>query len=195
MRHNSSVCQSNRIRRFVPSNTQQALCVKSILTSHTRWPVTFDHPCGALSLESSTSKVTLTLNISLVSASHHRELLFLLLISITCATLVGVSIPYLCVVFHIQVFTKEKITSLFLSVYGTHHANAASSDIPLTPVSSAISTGWDCFISTSVTHDSVPSFQWTNNFQPAIIHQSRCCPLLIVMCLSSLDTAMDLSFE
>ena len=157
-------------RVLCPSNTQQALHVKSILTSHTRWLVTFDLPCGALSPASSTSKATLTLNISLASASCHRELLFPLSISIACATLVGTLIPYLCVVFHMQVFTEETMTSLLLSVYGTHHANTASSDIPLTLANSAISTGWDCFISANITHHSVPSFQWTNNFQPAVIH-------------------------
>ena len=85
----------------MPIQHPVGLHVKSILTSHTRGPVTFDHPCGALSPAPSTSKATLTLNVSLVSASHQRELLFLLSISIARATLVCTLIPYLCVNFHI----------------------------------------------------------------------------------------------
>ena len=48
-------------------------------------------------------------------------------ISLACFTLLGTSIPYLCVVSQYFDFTFERIAFLFFNTVGTHHANAGSS--------------------------------------------------------------------
>ena len=106
------------------SRTHWAFLVKSILTSHTRCPITFSHPLGALSHSSNTLNTMPTLFISLARASIHRVLLLFLSNSFACSTLVRISIPYLCVVLQTLVLAAAIIAFLFLRVNGTHQQKA-----------------------------------------------------------------------
>ena len=60
--------------------------------------------------------------------------------------IVGVSIPYLLVVLGMRDFIADRITSLFLIVYGTHQVKAGPSAMPRALANSATSIGWDSFI-------------------------------------------------
>ena len=146
-----------------PSRTHHALLVKSILKSHARWPVTRCHPCGALCPCSSISNAMPTLNISLASAYIQRSLPSFMSSSFACSMLAGISIPYLCLAWRILVLSADMMASLFHNVCGTHQANADSSSIPLDAANSAVSIGYDSFISASRIHDSDWSFHLTRN--------------------------------
>ena len=137
-----------------PSRTHLIFHVKSIFTSQMRWPVTSCQPAGAFCPSSNTSKATLMLYISFVSVSLHMVLLLVLLSSIACSTLVGISTPYLCVVFLMRCLINAMMALCFFRMYGVHHANAGSSSIPRTLAKSAVSTGWDSFRSLSLAQDS-----------------------------------------
>ena len=162
-----------------PSRTHHAFLVKSILTSHTRWPVTRCHPCSTFCPCSSISNATPTLNISLASAFIQRSLPSFMLSSFACSTLVGILIPYLCLAWRTLVLSANMMASLFRNVCGTHQANAGSSSIPLDAANSAVSIGYDSFISASLIHDSDWSFHLTRNHQPCVVLRSlhRLCLL------------------
>ena len=103
--------------------------------------------------------------------------------------MLGISIPYFCVVFLTLVFIADMMTSRFLRVYGTHHAKAGSLSIPLDLAYSARSTGCDSFKSFMGIHDSDLSFHCTRSLQPAVVFRSLLFPLLEVTKPSSLETA------
>ena len=152
-----------------PSRTHLAFLVKSILTSHTRWPVTRCQPCSAFRPCSSISNATLTLNISLANAFIQKSLPSFQSSSFACSTLVGILIPYLCLVCHILVLSADKMASLFCSVCWTHQANAGLSPTPLDTANSAISIGYDSFMSANHIHDSDWSFHLTRNHRPCVV--------------------------
>ena len=162
-----------------PSRSHHAFLVNSILTSHTRWPVTRCHPRGAFCPCSNISNATLMLNISLASAFIQRSLPSFMLSSFACSMLVGISIPYLCLAWCILVLSANTMASLFHSVCGTHPANAGSSSIPLDAANSAVSIGYDSFISASHIHDSDWSFHLTRNHQPCVVLHSLRQPHLL----------------
>jgi hypothetical protein len=76
-----------------PSRTHLALGVKSIFTSHMRWPVTLCQPFGAEIPSSNTSDAMPISVISYASASPHRVLPFFLSMANACSMLVGTSMP------------------------------------------------------------------------------------------------------
>ena len=137
-----------------PSRTHLAFHVKSIFTSQMRWPVTLCQPAGAFFPSSNTSKATLMLYISFVSASLHMVLLLVLSSSIACSMLVGISTPYLCVVFLMQCLIDTMMALCLFRTYGVHHVNVRSLSIPCALANSAVSTGWDSFRSLSLAQDS-----------------------------------------
>ena len=162
-----------------PSRTHLAFLVKSILTSHTRWPVTRCHACSAFCPCSSISNTTSTLNISLASAFIQRSLPSLMLSSFACSTLVGISILYLCLAWRILILSADTMASLFRSVCGTHQANADLSSNPLDVANSAISIGYDSFMSASCIHNSDWSFHLTRNHQFCVVLRSLHRPCLL----------------
>ena len=111
-----------------------------------------------------------------------------------CSTPVRISIPYLFVTFLTLVLTAEMIASLFLRVYGTHQQNAGLSLIPVAITNSAVSTGCNSFITKSLVHDSVLSCHWTRRSHLDMVLINLHWPVLLVIYLSSMLTATDLSF-
>ena len=95
--------------------------------------------------------------------------------------------------FHSLVFMAEMIAFLFFNVRGTHHAKADSLSIPLDFANSTVSTGWDSLSSDNLTHDSLWSFHFTNNFQPAMVFRNLLCHLPVVMYLSAFGMPIESS--
>ena len=114
----------------------------------------------------------------------------LTIIFYACSTLVSISIPYLCVVLRIRRLTVDKMIYRFFRVYGTHHINTASSEMPLVRAYSARSTGYDSFKSVSGIHDSLSSIHSTKSFQLVVILLSLLCPQEVIMYISCLDMAV-----
>ena len=152
-----------------------------------------DHPAGDFRPCSKISNATQTLNISFARASLLIVFPFALSSSMGWATLLGISIPYLWMVFLSQDFMAKRIMLRFCSVYRTHQAKVASTSMPLAHANSMVSTGWDCVRSASATHDSDPSCHLTKSFQLAVVHLSLLWPLFTVMCSSCFWTVTELS--
>ena len=164
-----------------PSRTHLAFQVRSIFTSQTWWPVTFDHPAGALCPCSRTSSAILMLDIYFARASFHIGSPFFQSSSIAWETSLSISMPYLRVVFLSLVLIANKITSCLQSMYRTSHAKATLSSMPLACANSSILTVWDSFISASVAHDSVQSHHLMSNFHPDVVDLSLLWLLIIAM--------------
>ena len=124
------------------------------------------------------------LYISISSASFQTLFPFFLSSSKACSTLVGISIPYLCVVFLILFLSAARMTCLFYRVWGTHHSNAGSLSIPLALAYSATSTRCDSFISASLIQDSDLSFHLMSSSQPFVVFLMWCLPFLVWTYLS-----------
>ena len=113
------------------SKTHWTLQVKSIFTSHTRWPMTLCQPLGAGWPSARISNATPTLYISFTNAFIQKSFPFFQSSSLACSTLVGISIPYLCFVCCIWVFKAATMAFLLLRVCPTHQIKAGSSSMPL----------------------------------------------------------------
>ena len=92
--------------------------VESIFTDQIRCPDSLVYPAGAVFPSSRISNTTPMLYISISSASFQRLFPFFLSSSKACSTLVGISMPYLCVVFLILFLSAAKMTCLFFRVWG-----------------------------------------------------------------------------
>ena len=103
--------------------------------------------------------------------------------------LVGISIPYLCLVCHIQVFKAATMAFLLLRVGTTHQSNAGSLSIPLDMAYSAISIGYDSFMSNSFIHVSFSSFHHTRSHPPAVVLCRHRHPWRLYTHLSVFETA------
>lgn len=64
----------------------------------------------------------------------------------------------------------------FLRIWGGHHLKAGSDEILLLIAYSAVSIGWEIFISRSGTYDVMPSFYDTRNFHPLVVQECRVSP-------------------
>ena len=137
-----------------PSRTHLTFHVKSIFTSQTRWPVTLCQPAGAFCPSSNISKAMPTIYISFMSMSLHMVLLLVLLSSIACSMLVGISTTYMCVVFLMWCLIDAMMALHFFRTYGVHHDNVGLSSIPRALANSAVSTRWDSFRSLKFAQDS-----------------------------------------
>lgn len=117
---------------------------------------------------------------------------YLLLWSILRAfsTLLGSSVPYLCIICLAQDVTALMIMFHFLRVYGSHQEKAASSTISLDFANSATLTGWDSFMSLRLIQDSVLSANCTKSFQDIVVLQSLLCLLAVESYLSSFKIVM-----
>ena len=141
-----------------PSKTQCAFLVKSFFTLDTKWPVTSLNSSDAFLPEGRISKAT--------------PKPFLSSIWYTCSMLLGISIPYLWVVFLIFVLIKVIITSLFLKVYGTYHTKAGLLSISLDLAYSINSIRFYSLRSFMGTHDSDLSFHCTSTPHPEVVFMS-----------------------
>ena len=92
--------------------------------------------------------------VGIVSMSLHMVLVLVLLSSIACSMLVGISTPYMCVVFLMWCLIDAMMALHFFRTYGVHHDNVGLSSIPRALANSAVSTRWDSVRSLKFAQDS-----------------------------------------
>ena len=111
---------------------------------------------------------TQRLDIYLFSASRKRMLPFLVSRAYASSNKRVMATPYFFVVRFTWALTEEIILSLFQRLYGTHHENAGSSEIPWEVANYATSIGLYYFITDIGIHFLMRYFQGISKFHPTV---------------------------
>ena len=156
-----------------PPATRCAFLEKSsILIENTMWHFMYWEPTGGLSSLSRTLNATFTALLSFCIAFHQRSFPFSLSKVKASSTVLGTLIPNLCVILWYLLLTAAIILCLLFKTWGVHQEKAGSSLIPIASAYSTTSTGYDSFMSLSLSHEVDLSF-----------HSMQSCHPLVVFCL------------
>ena len=159
-----------------------------------RCPVNLEHPTEGFFSSGNTLNATQKFSILLVLASLQKLLPFSFSCLCPFLMLVGISIPYLWVVFRMRDFSTDMITSLFRIVYGTRQAKLDSSMIPWILTNSEKFILWDSFRYFKWIHDSDWSRHWNRRCHPTMDLLISFWLRFVTMYMLSLVTPVAASF-